>query len=365
VNLVRIARDRGIFPGAYAGLIAGGVVAAVVVGVAVLVFNTATAGQFNSLLIATGVAAVMTVGYQIFVGNTGIVSFGHPSFVALGAYAAGIVSMPAAMKASTLPNLPGFLAGVELTFLPSLVIGGLVAAVVALAIGPIVMRLAGATAGIMTFGLLVITNEVLRNATDFTKGTQTFFGVPKYADFVTVYGTLVVVVAIAVAFKFSSAGLRARAVRDDPLASETVGISVVKARLWAWCVSAFVMGMSGALFGFFLTAFSPKSFYVELVIPMMVMAVLGGLHSVSGALAGTIIITLWGQLMRLVEGGALGFAAPLGLSQLTLGVGLVLLLYWRPFGLMGSYEFEVGPFFGLGRRERRRAMPESASTQDN
>jgi branched-chain amino acid transport system permease protein len=83
---------------------------------------------------------------------------------------------------------------------------------------------------------------------------------------------------------------------------------------------------------------------------MMVMAVLGGMYSVLGALVGTVIITFWGQLMRLVEGGALGFAVPVGLSQLTLGVGLVLLLYWRPFGLFRSLELEIGPFFGAGRR---------------
>jgi branched-chain amino acid transport system permease protein len=360
VSVVRLARDRGIFSGAYAALVGGGAVAAIVLTLLVFAFSGATSGRYDSLLVATGVTAVMTVGYQIFVGNTGIVSFGHPGFIAIGAYAAGILSLPPAIKASTLPHLPAALAEIHLGFLPALIAGGLAAGIVALVIGPIVMRLAGATAGIMTFGFLVITNEVLRNATAFTKGTQTFFGVPKYSNFVTVYGTLIVVVAIAIAFKFSSAGLRARSVRDDPLAAETVGISVVRARLWAWVISAFVMGIAGALFGFFLTAFSPKSFYVELVIPMMVMAVLGGMYSVLGALVGTVIITFWGQLMRLVEGGALGFPVPVGLSQLTLGVGLVLLLYWRPFGLFRSLELEIGPFFGAGRKAATGAVaPES------
>ena len=307
----------------------------------ILVFDRATSGRYSGLEVSLGISIVLAVGFQIFAGSTGVVSFGHPGFVAIGAYAAGLVSVPPAIKAATLPNLPAFLASAQLSMVPAMLVAGCAAALVALVIGPIVMRLAGAAAAIMTFGFLVITNEVLRNAETFTRGNQTFFGVPKLADFTTVYATAAVVVMLAIAFKFSPFGLRARAVREDPLAAETAGIALVRARLAPWVLSAFVMGLGGALMAFLLTAFSPKSFYAALVIPMLIMAVLGGLHSVAGAVVGTLLITGWQLFMRVAESGDLGIAIPVGSAQLTLGIGLVLLLYLRPGGLLGSSELAL------------------------
>lgn len=338
----RLSIDKPLGRLGFAATLCGGVAIALLVTLAAAGFDAATSGRYAGLIVSLGIAIVLTIGYQIFAGSTGVVSFGHPAFVAVGAYAAGIVSVPVAVKAGTLPNLPPFLAGLQFGLVPAVLIGGLCAAFVALLIGPIVMRLAGAAAGIMTFGFLVIMNELLRNADALTRGNQTFFGVPKLADFATVYGAVILATGLAVAFKFSRAGLRARAVREDPLAAETAGLNLVMARLWPWVLSAFVMGAGGALMAFFLTAFSPKSFYTALVIPMMIMAVLGGLNSVAGAIAGTVLLTVWEQLMRTLESGGLGFAVPLGTSQLTLGIGLVLILYWRPGGLLGSSELVLG-----------------------
>lgn len=321
----------------------GAAVLAVVLFAAVAAFDLLTAHRYASLLLSLGISVVLAVGYQIFCGNTGIVSFGHPAFVAIGAYAAGIVSMPPALKTASLPNLPAFLATVELGLFPSLLVAGGAAALLALAIGPVVLRLAGTAAGIMTFGLLVIVNEVLRNAEAFTRGNQTFFGVPRLVDFPTIYAIAGLVIVLAVAFKFSRFGLRARMVRDDALAAETAGTSIVMARLAPWVLSAFVMGVGGGLMAFMLTAFSPRSFYVTLVIPMMIMAVLGGLGSVVGAVCGALLITAWEQFMRLAEGGALGLSLPVGSGQLTLGLALILILYLRPGGLFGSSDLGLGP----------------------
>lgn len=334
--------DKPLGRGGYAAAVGGAVLLAVVFAALLALLNVITAGQYAALVISLGISIVLTIGYQIFAGSTGIVSFGHPGFVAVGAYAAGLVSVPAAMKAATLPHLPAFLATAQWGMVPAILLGGVMAAIVALLIGPIVMRLAGAAAGIMTFGFLVIMNELLRNADALTRGNQTFFGVPKLADFWTVYASVILVAALAAAFKFSRPGLRARAVREDPLAAETAGINLVVARLWPWVLSAFVMGCGGALMAFFLTAFSPKSFHTALVIPMMVMAVLGGLNSVAGAIVGTILLTFWEQLMRGLESGGFGISVPLGTSQLTLGVALVLVLYLRPGGLLGAFELMVG-----------------------
>jgi branched-chain amino acid transport system permease protein len=318
------------------------VLLSLLVAVAAAVFNWASDGHYSELVLSIGIALVLTIGFQIFSGSTGVVSFGHPAFVAIGAYVAGIVSVPPEMKSTMLPDLPASLGTLQLGLVPATLLGGLVAAILALLVGPVVMRLSGAAASIMTFGFLVIVNELLRNAESFTRGNQTFFGVPKLASFGAVYGTVVLAAALAATFKFSRAGLRVRAIREDSLAAETAGIGAVAARMWPWVLSAFVMGAGGALTAFFLTAFSPQSFYVPLAIPMIIMAVLGGLGSVAGAIAGTVVLTIWQQLMQLLETGGFGFSVPLGSSQLTLGLGLILLLYWRPSGLLADREFMLG-----------------------
>lgn len=335
---LRLAIDKPLDRLGYTSAVAGALLVGVFVVVLLVLADALSGGRYYSLITNIGIALILTVGYQIFAGNTGIISFGHPAFVAVGAYAAGLLIVPVETKASVLPDLPGFIASIELPILPAVVIGGLAATVVAGIFGPAIARTHGAVAGIITFGVLMIVNETIRNLDTFTRGNQTFIGVPKLADFKSVFVTVIFVVLLSAAFKFSRAGLMARIVRDDPLAAETMGVSLAWARFWPWLISAFAMGCGGALMAAMLTAFSPTSFYINLVLPMMVMAVVGGLNSIAGALVGTIVLISWRELMRAMEGGDFGFSVPSGSSQLTLGILLLLILYARPGGLMGSYE---------------------------
>lgn len=334
--------ERGIEPGGLRRIVTGSALFAVGIVAVVSLFGWQTGWRYETLLSSIGITAVIVVGYQIFVGNTGIVSFGHPAFVALGAYAAGIVSIPVEAKAALLPDLPAWLASFSMNPALSALVGGLVALGAAVLVGPVVLRLSGAAAAIMTFGLLVITNDIIRNATSLTKGTQTFFGVPRAVGSLAAFSCLAVAIVAAVTFKFSRAGLRARAVSEDPLAAEISGINVVRAQLSAWAVSAFITGVAGGLLAENLTAFSPASFYINLVIPMMLMAVLGGMTSVLGVVVGTALVSGWQELLRALEGSALlpGHAIPIGLSDLTLGVGLILILKLRPDGLLRNNEFD-------------------------
>lgn len=342
---LRLVADRALVGRPLVRLLAGDVLIAALVGSIVIVWLAASDHNSENLLVSSAISGILVVGYQSFVGNTGIVSFGHMAFMGFGAYAAGIAAVPVLEKSVTLPDLPGLLARHSVGLLPAMLIGGAVAAVVALPSGLVLMRLTGAAAGITTLGLLVIANEIFRNADSFTRGTQTFFGVPESTTVWWAYGTLIVCVALSVVLKFSPFGLRARAVRDDPLAAETAGINIVRARLWPWVVSAFITGLGGALWAHQLTAFSPKSFYIAASVPIVVMAVLGGINSIAGAIAGTVALTAWLEVIRRVEAGKLGpidFPDLTGIAQLSIGLGLILLLWRRPSGIMGSSELEVG-----------------------
>lgn len=360
--MIRLALRRDHVPGprGFAAAVAGPLVAvAIVTAIAGLVYTDPT---MTEIVLLFGINAIMVVGFQVFAGNTGLVSFGHVAFMAIGAYAAGIASIPVADKELFLPDLPGFLADVELGVVPSLLAGGTAAALLALVTGVALMRLNGAAASIATLGLLVITVNVLSQATSITKGPRSLFGVPDNTDFFWVFTCLAVAVLISATFKWSPAGLRARATRDDVVASESSGVAALRARLLPFVLSAFLTGIGGGLYAMLLTAFSPASFAIPLVVVVLTMAIIGGINSITGALAGAAAVTILNELLRRVEDGVdiagLHVKTATGMSAAVLGIALILMLRWRPAGLLAAFELQLE---GRGERAAAETVPRTTT----
>jgi branched-chain amino acid transport system permease protein len=318
----------------------------VVVALLTLVFGRA--GERIAVQMCVNVAAVVALG--VFCGNTGTVSFGHGAFMAIGAYLSGILTMPASVQRSALPALPGFLAGHELSLwmaLPVVALAGLVFAALS---GAAIARLVGASAAIASLGLLIITHGVAVGAREITRGSQTFFGVPRVVDLPLAFGAAVAFIIVARAYRESAMGLFSRAARDDADAAAALGINPRRTRFVSWCLSGALCAVAGALYGHMLGAFSPASFYLSLVFAHIAMMIVGGMASVGGAVAGVIGVTLLQDGVRQFEGGGqlLGFALPavFGLTTVALGLAILLVIWLRPMGLVGS--FELGP--GAGAR---------------
>jgi branched-chain amino acid transport system permease protein len=337
-----LRRDHAPGPVGFLSAVAGPlVVTGLVTAVAGVVYQDQT---MTEIVLLFGINAVMVVGFQVFVGNTGLVSFGHVAFMAVGAYAAGITSIPLRDKELFLPDLPGFLADMELDVVPSLLVGGGCAAVLALVTGLALMRLSGAAASIATLGLLVITVNVLSQATSITHGPRALFGVPDNTDFFWVFTCLAFAVLVSATFKWSRAGLRARANRDDAVAAEAAGVVSLRARLLPFVLSAFLTGIGGGLYAQLLTAFSPASFAIPLVVVVLTMAIIGGINSITGALTGAALVTVLNELLRRVEDGVdivgVEIKAATGMSGAVLGIALILMLRWRPEGLLSASELQ-------------------------
>ena len=343
--MIRLAFRRDHVPGVFGllGAVAGPLLAVgIVTAIAAVVYTNET---MTEIVLLFGINAIMVVGFQIFAGSTGLVSFGHVAFMAIGAYATAIVSMDDIDKSIVLKELPGWLADVHLGVLPSLLVGGAAAAVFALVTGVALMRLSGAAASIATLGLLVITVNVLSQASDFTHGPRSIFGVPDETNFMWVFSALAVAVLISAAYKWSRAGLRARASRDDVIAAEAVGVATLRARLMPFVLSAFLTGVGGGLYAMLLTAFSPASFAIPLVVVVLTMAIIGGVNSITGALTGAAVVTVLNEILRRIEDGVDVFSVHLktatGMSAAVLGIALILMLRWRPSGLLSAYELQI------------------------
>ncbi|SHH93890.1 ABC transporter permease subunit [Marivita hallyeonensis] len=326
-------------------------------------------GERIAVLMCVNVSAV--VALAVFCGNTGIVSFGHGAFMALGAYLSGILTMPAGLQRSALPELPGWLAGHELSVLGALPFVLLAGAGFALLTGSAISRLVGASAAIATLGLLIIVHSIAVSAREFTRGSQTFYGVPRITDLTFVLMAAIVFVILARVYRESRWGLFVRAVRDDEDAATALGIAPRRARLAAWTLSGTLAVVAGALYGHILGAFSPASFYLGLVFAHVVMMIVGGMSSVGGAVVGVIAVTILQNTVRNLEGGITlgGVTLPevFGLTTVSLGVAILLVIWFRPQGLVGGFELGPGAGAGLLRRIASRATeppaPRPVSTE--
>jgi branched-chain amino acid transport system permease protein len=136
-----------------------------------------------------------------------------------------------------------------------------------------------------------------------------------------------------------------RAARDNEIAARSLGINVIRSRLLAFCLSAFLTGAAGSLWAHFITSFSPKSFFFVQAFNIITMLVIGGLSSVSGSVIGVFLITIFSELLRNAERGfELGaFHVPpiYGASQILMAVLFILVIVFRPAGLMGGREIDI------------------------
>lgn len=293
-------------------------------------------------------AAIMltaVLGLQVFSGNTGIVSFGHAAFIGLGAYATGILTMPATLQRSALRDLPQFLAGYELSFLVALVVVVLLAVLIGLITGTPLFRLGGSSAAIATLALLIIVYTVLVAAREITRGSQPFYGVPREVGLWTATAVAAVALAVARLFRETSFGLAARAAADDERGAAAVGVDHRTARLAAWVLSAVMAAAAGAMMAQFLGAFSPKDFYFHLGFTLLAMLIVGGMSTSLGAFAGVVVTMTLIEIVRRFEGGGtiLGFEMPVlfGLTEGVLALAMILVIWRRPSGLFGHRELNL------------------------
>jgi branched-chain amino acid transport system permease protein len=284
------------------------------------------------------------VGLYIFAGNSGVLSFGNVAFMAIGAYVSALLTMPATAKGVFLPDLPAWLAATEWPVLGGALAGGGAAALIGAVAGYPLMRLSGISASIATFAILVVAYVVLGNWTSVTGGQNSLMGLPIYVGLWTAAGWAIAAIAVAFLHQESRSGLLLRASREDEAAAAASGVHVVRHRLAAFVISAFLSGIAGVLLGHFLGTVRVETFYLDLTFLLIAMLVIGGMRSLTGAVLGAVVITLLTELLRQAEAGVnLGgtvVAAPGGLGDAVLALLMLVMILFRPNGLAGGREIE-------------------------
>ena len=296
---------------------------------------------------------VLVLGFHIFIGNTGVLSFGHLGIASVAAYTMALLAVPSERKIVLIPNAPWGIPEIELSPLVASLIGVGVGVVVAALLGFVAARTSGLAATMITLAFLAIVRQVAENRKDLTGGAQNLSSVPRLDGWSWPLLGAFLAVMIAVFFRSSKTGRLAVATREDELAAGAMGIEVFTPRLVAFVVSGGLVAFGGILRVQSLGSIGPSQFSFEFTILILAMLVVGGMRTVTGAIAGTVFITVGKEVTRYLGDGPdlLGISLPVvdGLPDLFLAGSLLAVLLTRPNGLLG--EFDVGSW--LTRRFRR------------
>ncbi len=310
-------------------------------GVVVLVIPFLLAGHsasVDSTIILALIDMVMVAGLYIFVGSSGVVSFGQVSFMAIGAYVCGMLTMPEIAKSVIIPNAPGIFLHTNIGTTTGVIIGGLVAAFAALVSSAALMRLSGIAASIGTLALLVITYTFFDNWQPGSSGGGNLTRIPTdlSVNSASIWAALAVLAAFA--YQRSRLGLRLRAAREDEPAARAVGVRVARERRIAFVISGFMFGIAGGLYGHLVGSFSADDFFLPVTFMTLAMLVVGGSGAVLGVVCGTTLLSVvayvFGQWENSLPAFGITLSLPTGTTDLIVAAVLILVLVLRPTGLI-------------------------------
>ena len=289
------------------------------------------------VLMLIGINIVLAVSLNLVNGFTGQFSIGHAGFMAVGAYTSAMFTLrlgkPLVASLSLLPEP----VAQGLALLLALMAGGLVAAGAGWLVGLPSLRLRGDYLAIVTLGFGEIIRVLLLNI-EAIGGARGLPGIPAYANFFWVYGSVVVVIVLSGRLAHSTHGRALFAIRDDEVAAEALGVDTTRYKVLAFVLGAFFAGVAGGLFAHFLSYLNPSSFTFLKSIEVIAMVVLGGMGSITGSVLAAIVLTLLPEVLRPVK----------DFRMVIYSLMLIILMITRPQGLMGTRELSLGWLFRRG-----------------
>lgn len=340
--------------------------AAILLALVVMAVARPVLGQFwYGIFILAGIFVILSLGLNLINGFTGLFSLGHAGFMAVGAYTVAICTMPPDAKKQNffLEPINPFLGSVQLPFWAALIVGTLIAALAAWLVAIPALRLRDDYLAIATLGFGEIIRVVFSNTQSITNGAQGLIRIPLETTVWWSWGLALVMVVFMVRLVHSSFGRSLKAIREDEVAAEAMGINLYRTKITSFVIGSAMAGLGGGLLAGFLGSIDPKMFNFLYTFNIVLIIVLGGLGSISGSVIAAVVITFGMEWLRFLDGTMEAFGYRLtGIPGLRMVVFSALLLavvlFWRE-GLMGKNE--LTPQF-LASRFRRKRQPALAPT---
>lgn len=296
-------------------------------------------GFYKLNLILLCINIILAVSLNLINGFTGQFSIGHAGFMAVGAYVSAVFTQKLMLidKLATILSLdPSGDVAKTLGLLIAAIIGALAAALVGLIIGLPTLRLNGDYLAIATLGMGEIIKGTVLNI-EYVGGAAGMSGISQLSSWTTVFVVMCVSVLIIRNFINSTHGRACISIRENEIASEVMGINVTKYKVLAFAIGAFFAGLAGALHAHFFYTIQPGTYNFLQSFNILVMVVLGGLGSITGSILGATVMTfLYAALQDLAA-----------LRMVIVALLLVVMMLFRPQGLLGNKEFSLAMFNGL------------------
>ena len=301
----------------------------------VFVSSSGLKGEYyRGILITIGINIILATSLNIVCGYLGQLPLGHAGFMAVGAYAGAIF-----MKSTPVAAL--LRAGNHAAVIPYIIIAVIISAVIAgifgLIIGIPALRLKGDYLAIITLGFGEIIRVVLTNIDSvlgfkFTYGASGLARIPKFTSLNVIFVFTAICLFLIHVFMKSRHGRAVLSIRDNEIAAESVGINTTFYKTLAFVFSAMLAGIAGCLYAGYIGSLYPSTFKFMKSIEILVMVVLGGMGSMLGSVISAVVLTALPEVLR-------SFSE---YRMVVYSLALVLMMLFRPKGLMGTYDFSMG-----------------------
>ena len=289
-----------------------------------------SAGVLNlfhvQILEQIGINIILAVGLNLIVGFSGQFSLGHAGFMAIGAYAAAIIG-------SKSPTYGAFFG--------AMVLGALISGAVALLVGIPTLRLKGDYLAVATLGVSEIIRIFIINGGSLTNGAAGILGIPNFTTWQMVYLFVIITTIATLNFLRSPIGRSTLSVREDEIAAESVVVNTTKIKIIAFVFGAITASIAGSLQAGFIGSVVPKDYTFINSINVLIIVVFGGLGSITGTIVSAIVLGILNMLLQDVA----------SVRMIIYALALVLVMIFKPSGLLGTWELSLSRFFKKSKKE--------------
>jgi len=277
------------------------------------------------IIASAAVNIILAVSLQLINGITGQFSIGHAGFMAIGGYAAADFSLHSGIDLAAICG--GGALGESVSFVVALMIGAVFAAIAGLIVGIPSLRLRGDYLAIVTLGFGEIIRVIILNV-DRVGAARGLSGIPQKTTIFTGYAFAAITVLVVWNIYHSSFGRAMLAVREDEIAAEAMGIRTTRTKVMAFVISSGFAGLAGGLFAHLFMYLHTNTFTFVKSIEIVMMIIIGGLGSITGAVFGGVVMTALPEVLR-----------PVGQWRMVVySLIIILAIRYRPQGLLGMRE---------------------------
>lgn len=272
------------------------------------------------ILMGIGISIIMAMGTNLVLGFSGQFSLGQAGFMAIGAYATAIMTQ-------INPTYAGFYL--------SMLVGAIVAGLIAMIVGFPTLRLKGDYLAIATLGVAEIIRIAIVNGGELTNGAAGLTGILPYTSWQVVFIFVVVIAVLLMNYLRSATGRQVISVREDEIAAESMGVNTTKVKVITFAIAAMTAAIAGSLYVGYIGTIAPKDFTIMRSIDYLIIAVLGGLGSMTGTIVAAIVLGILNMYLQNVA----------DLRMIIYSLALILVMVFRPGGLLGTKELFFSKYF--------------------